>query len=107
MDHSPLVRYIYRFTGFPGGASDNTRPASTGDIKRRGLDPWVGKIHSQEPGLYYSLLKHINIIYILYMYFIELYNSYYNCDKIVDQALFSTCNVLLAEFQRDLFYFEV
>ena len=86
---------------------DNTLPASAGDIKRRGLDPWVGKIHSQEPGLYYSLLKHINIIYILYMYFIELYNSYYNCDKIVDQALFSTCNVLLAEFQRDLFYFEV
>lgn len=63
--------------------------------RRRGLDPWVGKIHSQESGL----LKHINIVTFLYMYFIELYNSYYNCDKIVDQALFSTCNILLADFQ--------
>lgn len=98
---------MYKFIGFPGGASDNTLPANAGDIKWRGLDPWVGKIHSQEPDLYCPLLKHINIVYILYMYFIELYNSYYNCDKIVDQALFSTCNVLLAEFQRDLFYFEV
>ena len=33
--------------------------------------------------------------------------SSHNCDKIVDQALLSTCNVLLADFQRDLFYFEV
>lgn len=93
--HSPLVKHIYKFTGFPGGASDNTLPANAGDLKRHGLDPWVGKIHSQESGL----LKHINIVTFLYMYFIELYNSYYNCDKIVDQALFSTCNILLADFQ--------
>ena len=64
VDHSPLVRYIYKFIGFPGGASDNTLPANAGDIKRRGLDPWVGKIHSQESGLYCPLLKHINIVYI-------------------------------------------
>ena len=30
--------------GFPGGASGKNLPANAGDSKRRGFDPWVGKI---------------------------------------------------------------
>ena len=35
------VMYIM---GFPGGSSGKELPAKTEDIKRRVLDPWVGKI---------------------------------------------------------------
>ena len=45
--------------GFPGGASGKDLPANSGDIKRYGFDPWIGKIPEGGHGypLQYSCLE--------------------------------------------------
>ena len=48
-----MIRLKYKLwlisrLGFPGGAVVKNLPASVGDAKRHGFDPWVGKIPEKE-----------------------------------------------------------
>ena len=60
MNNSALLNTSVEL-GFPDGANGKDPPANTGDIKRLGFDPWVGKSPGEGNGnpFQYSFLENL------------------------------------------------